>query len=210
MLLSATVIMGQSPAAPAAQPAQPAVLHLVGDSRVDGAAASEGMTIFDRNVVEALRNYVDFTLPGSTVRVLPAAKVQYGANRVELQDGGATVNTSSEFAVHMNCLSVTPVSTSQTAYAVIPHDGRLFVTTEKGEVLVKGSRREMRVPEGKTLAIGAWCKPGEYMQWAGNNELPLKVLYGAVVGASPSIFLWRRCEKSSPDRPDCGPSNSSH
>src|SRR3954454_11627968 len=207
MVSFAPVAVGQSTAPPAAKPA---VLHRVGDSKVDGASASEGMTLFDGNVVEALSNYVDFTVPGGTVRVLPAAKVQYHANLVELQNGGTTVTTDSAFAVHMECLSVTPVSTSHTVYAVMQSEGRVFVTTDKGEVLVKGSRREMRVPEGKTLAVGAWCKPGEYMQWAGNGELPLKVLYGAVLGASPSIYLWRRCENMSPPRPDCGSSNSSH
>jgi len=129
--------------------------------------------------------HASVTLNGNSIVVLGNSNLKLEANAAELVSGGTVVKSSTQYVVHSSCFSVQPAGPA--TYSVVPYQGRIYIHAEQGDIIVK-TRREMRVPAGKTVAIAACGKPAETLDFAGNREWPYKLVFGGATGAGIAVI----------------------
>ncbi len=144
------------------------------------------MAAFPKDVVEThSNNLAKLTFQGNILTLLGHSKITLLPDAAQLQGGGIVVSTQTKYEVHAECLSVVPVSAAA-RFSVTPYAGRIYVHAEQGEVLVKKTasvQREVRIPEGKTLAITHACKPGGLLDFATDNDMAYKIAMGGAAAA---------------------------
>jgi hypothetical protein len=147
-------------------------------------------------------NVANITFAGNALTVLGKSQIKLHENSSELLSGGTVVATTTRFMVRSSCFSAEPVSSNSSRYFVYPYQGRIYIQSEIGELLVK-ARREMRVPAGKTLAITLCGKPGERVQFANKTEFPFKTVFGgALAGLATVPVLLKNTEPVSAECPN--------
>ena len=155
----------------------------VGDVHVETTMAA-----FTNDVVETHSDqFSKLTLKGNNLALLGKSKMQLLPNAAKLLDGGIVVTTETNFEVRSECFSVIPVSKSA-KFSVTPYQGRLYVYAERGDAMVKTMKsREMRVPQGKTLAITNPCQPGGRMDFASDADTRYLIAMGAAAAGGTAV-----------------------
>jgi hypothetical protein len=148
------------------------------------------MAAFPGDVVETHSDHFSrLTLEENGLTLLGKSKIQLLPNAANLMSGGIVVSTDTKYEVRTDCFSVVPVSKS-TKFSVTPYEGRIYVYAEQGDAVVrktKPGQREVRVPQGKTLAIANACKPGERMDFAGQSDTAFKIAMGAAAASGVAV-----------------------
>ena len=160
------------------------------------------MTVFPEDEVETHTDKVaNLTARGTSLNVLGKSHIKYHVESAELLSGGTSVSTTSRFMIKSGCFSAQPAAETGSRYSVVPYQGRIYIHAEQGDLLVK-TKREMRVPSGKTVAITSCGKPGEVVQFAGDSNVISKLLFGSAVatGAASSIIIKQAISGECPTR----------
>ena len=178
----------------AAEPASPnttAVVYAGKDTYIGETRVLDTMALFPNESVETRGGeFSSVILPGTSIRVLERSQITYLVDSAELLHGQVSVNTSTRFLLKSNCFSVQPTSPATARFDVVPHEGRIYIAVQQGELLIK-ARREFRVPAGKTAVITGCGTLGEKIVIAGSSNIALKFLAGgaAAAGVFTDIFL---------------------
>ena len=133
------------------------------------------------DVVETHTNHsASITFKDNTLTLLGNSRIRVRENAADLLSGGVSVTSKGRYAIQSDCLTVVPVP-QEARYSVVPYQNRIYIDAEQSNVSVKSnkSKREMSVPQGKTLAVTNACKPGELMDFAGQNDTWYKAAIGA-------------------------------
>ena len=156
----------------------------VGDVHVETTMAA-----FPDDVVESHSDkFSKLTFKGNNLALLGKSKMQLLPNAAKLLDGGIVVSTDTNFEVHSECFAVTPTSKSA-KFSVTPYQGRMYVYAEQGDAVVKATKfsREMRVPQGKTVAITDPCKPGGRIDFASDADKIYLIVMGGAAAAGTAV-----------------------
>lgn len=145
------------------------------------------MAAFPKDVVEThSNNLAKLTFQGNILTLLGHSKITLLPDAAQLQGGGIVVSTATKYEVRGECFSVVPVAATA-KFSVTPYAGRMYVHAEQGDLLVKktgaASQREVRVPQGKTLAITHACKPGGRLDFASDNDTAYKIAMNGAAAA---------------------------
>jgi hypothetical protein len=105
---------------------------------------------------------------------------------MQLQSGGVTLHTSTQFPVRTECVSATPTPGAEARYTVQLDRNTVYVAVEAGAVNVK-SRRELRVSAHKSASVDC-ASPAQDIVLLG-SRLPLKVAAGVGAAAIPAASL---------------------
>lgn len=152
------------------------------------------MAAFPKDVVEThSNNLAKLTFQGNILTLLGNSKIALLPDAAQLRGGGIVVATTTRYEVRSECFSAIPVSATA-KFSVTPYAGRTYVHAEQGDVLVRktaSTAREVRVPEGKTLAITNPCQPGGRLDFASDNDTAYKIALGggAAAGAATACSL---------------------
>lgn len=147
------------------------------------------MAAFPDDIVEThSEQFSKLTFAGNSLTLLGKSKIQLLPNAAKLLSGGIVISTDTHYEVQTDCLSVAPVS-KPTRFSVTPYQGRTYVHAEQGDAVVRKDKpaREIRVPQGKTLAITNACKPGERMDFASDGDKAFKIAMVAATAAGAAV-----------------------
>jgi hypothetical protein len=115
-----------------------AMVHSSGGVWVNGAEVADSTTVFGGDSLETKPGFVaNLDTPGSSVLIQPESLVKFQGNFMVLEHGGVSVGTSTEMAVHVNCIRVEPVSNQRTQYDVTDLSGKVEVSADKNDVTIR-------------------------------------------------------------------------
>lgn len=138
-----------------------AVVHARLHTTVSGTKVLDEMAVFSGDdVVTHEQLPAEIILKGTTLRVLGKSHVQFRNSSAELLSGGVTVTTTTSFKLQSKCFSAQPAAAINTRYSVVPEQGRILVSAEDGEVVLR-TKKELRIPAGKTATITSCGLPEE-------------------------------------------------
>jgi hypothetical protein len=176
----------------AAQPLPPKVTAVVSagpSTTVSGTMVVDKMAAFPEDDVETHSNKMaNLTFTGNSLTVLGNSHIKLHEESADLISGGMVVSTASRFIVQSSCFSAQPVKATGSRYSVSPYQGRIYIHADQGDLLVK-TRREIRIPAGKTVAITSCGKPGEMVQFAGGNDGTLKAIFAGALAAGVGVAI---------------------
>jgi hypothetical protein len=155
---------------------------------VDGTRVVDRMTVFPGDSIETHEQLpADLVVKGTTLRVLGKSQVEFHDTWAELRSGGASVTTTTAFQLKSKCFSAEPASVKNTRFTVTPETGRILVTAEEGDVLLH-TRKELRIPVGKTAAITSCGLPQENTSLI-NGKSHLKYILGGVAAGGGAAAI---------------------
>ena len=141
--------LGQTPAA---------ILHSQGGVWVNGYEARDSSAIFSGDAIETKPGFsATLTLEGSSVLLAPETVGKFEGDLFVLDHGSVAVETSTEFRVRVNCITVTPVVKEFTKYEVSDVNRQVQVAARKLDVNVEGANKQKQVaqqPETETSRGG--------------------------------------------------------
>jgi hypothetical protein len=120
-----------------AQDSAQAILHNDGGVLVNGIPASNSSAIFLHDLVQTQQgNGAKIDADGSTVTVQPDTIVRFEGDELDLDHGGLQLNTSRGMRVHVNCMTVIPLTQEWTRYDVVEVDGKMMVAAHQNDVKI--------------------------------------------------------------------------
>jgi hypothetical protein len=115
-----------------------AVVHSSGGVWVNGAEVTDSIAVFPGDLLETKPGFVaNLDATGSSVLIQGESVVKFQGDYLILEHGGVAVGTSTLLSVHVNCLSVEPLSNERTQYDVTDVNGTVQVAAHKNDVNIK-------------------------------------------------------------------------
>lgn len=115
-----------------------AIVHTQGGVWVNGYEAKDSSAVFSGDVIETRPDFsATLNLEGSSVSVQPESVVKFQGDAVELDHGSVAVETSRNFKVLVQCITVVPVANEWTRYEVVDLNGSVQVSARTKDVNVK-------------------------------------------------------------------------
>jgi hypothetical protein len=199
-----------------AQDTARALLHSSGGVWLNGNPAPNSSAIFLRDLVQTQKgNWAKIDSDGSTVAVQPETIVQFEGDELVLDHGGLQLNTSRGMRVHVNCMTVIPLTQEWTRYDVTDVDGRMIVVAHQNDVKIHyqgaAARRlkqtgfsDVTVHQGeqgtREEGCGAPAKPAEVAP-AARAILSNPWTIGAGGAAIGILTCWALCRGDEPVSP---------
>jgi hypothetical protein len=115
-----------------------AVLHSSGGVWVNGAEVTFSTAVFPGDLLETRPGFVaNLDATGSSVLIQGESVVKFQGNYLILEHGSVAVGTSTAMSVHVNCLTVEPLSNERTQYDVTDVSGTVQVSAHKNDVNIR-------------------------------------------------------------------------
>lgn len=131
-----------------------AVVHSKGGVWVNGAEIADSTAIFPGDILETKPGSVaNLDAEGSSVLMQQESVVKFQSNSLSLEHGSVSVGTSTGMSVHVNCITVGPISNDRTQYDVSDLSGTVQVAAHKNDVNITHSIAPRKtVPDSKSPA----------------------------------------------------------
>ena len=181
-----------------------AILHTQGGVWVNGSEVPDSTAIFPGDLLETKAGFAaNLTADGSAVLIQPESIVKFQGDVLVLEHGSVSLGTSKAMQVHVNCLTVVPVSTEWTQYEVTDITGKVLVAARKNDVKINREGGPARLSKESEGARGAIVHEGEQgtreesqvcgappgPATAGNALNPKWIAAGAAAGSGILILL---------------------
>ena len=115
-----------------------AILHTRGGVWVNGTEVADSTAIFPGDSLETKSGFVaNLSAEGSSVLIQGESVVKFQGNYLVLEHGSVAVGTSTSMSVHVDCLSVEPISNDRTQYDVTNLTGKVEVAARTNDVNIK-------------------------------------------------------------------------
>jgi len=112
-----------------------AIVHSKGGVWINGAETVDSTSVFPGDLLETKPGFVaNLDAEGSSVLIQPESIVKFQSNFLSLEHGSVAVGTSLSMSVHVNCITVEPVSSERTQYDVVDVTGTVQVAAHKSDV----------------------------------------------------------------------------
>ncbi len=149
-----------------------AMLYAKGKVTVNGKLIGRSTTIFAGDKIRTgVDSMVTIAGKGSNVLISPNSGVAFGANRIEVNEGSATVTTSSGMTAVAGGLRISPVDSGKARFEVVQQkgsvqvsalagrlslsDGKMVTVLEAGRQLTTARAGVAGVPQGSSSLAGA-------------------------------------------------------
>lgn len=153
------------------------IVHAGKDTFLAGTRVLDSMTILPGDELETRSaEFATVLLPGTSLRVLGLSRIRYRGDFAELIRGQVSVATTSRFRLKSNCFEIEPVDKSSSSFDVVPYQGRIYISAQNGDILIRG-KKGLRVAGGNTAAITGCGTSAERIEIAG-NRFPGKIVWG--------------------------------
>ena len=166
------------------------IVHAGKDTFVAGARVLDSMTILPGDELETRSTeFATVLLPGTSLRVLGLSHIRYRGDSVELINGQISVATTVHFRLEAGCVQVEPIDKTSSSFDIVPYQGRIYVSTQTGNVLIRG-KKDFRVTAGKTAAISGCGTPAERIEFA-SDRFPGRQVWGSAAagGIGAAVIL---------------------
>ncbi len=130
------------------------------------------------------------TFKGNVFTLLGNSKIKLNSESVaELQSGGIIVASSSRYTITSACFVAQPVSTIDTRYAIVPHEGKIFIRSEVGDLKVtsKASKQEVIVSHAGTAVFAGCGTPSAKLSVSGDSDRIYQGVFGSALGAGVAV-----------------------